>query len=100
MNVIRRGSELYVEVELRDRTTSPSSLFDPNVGVFFTLTNPSGTLIVNEAAMVRKDAGVYSYRYQTSASDALGVWSMEFKASHNTQTHLSLTMGAFEMVSA
>ena len=100
MNRIRRGSEIYVEVEIRDFRTSPSSLFDPDGGAFFTLKNPSGTTILNLAPMTKKSQGVYLYRYQTLPGDVLGVWSMEFKAVHGTSTHLSLTMGSFELVNA
>jgi uncharacterized protein YfaS (alpha-2-macroglobulin family) len=95
---IRRGTEIYVEIEIRDRTTSPMSLLDPNEGVFLTLTDPSGGPVLNEVGMSQKTAGVYFYRYQTTANDPLGVWKIEFKARHSARTHLSLAMGAFELV--
>jgi uncharacterized protein YfaS (alpha-2-macroglobulin family) len=100
VNRLRRGTEVYIEVEIRDRTVSPSSLLDPDGGVFFTLKNPSGTTVLNLVAMTKKSAGVYIYRYQTSAGDPLGVWAMEFKAIHGIATHHELEMGAFELVSA
>ncbi len=98
MTSIRRGTEVYIEVEVRDRTQSPSALMDPDAGVFFTLKNPSGTTVLNLAPMTKKSAGVYIYRHQTTSTSPLGVWSMFFKAVHGVATFLERDQGAFELV--
>jgi len=98
LNAIRRGTEIYVEVEIRDTTTSPTSLMDPDGGVFFTLKDPLGVDVLTLAPMTKKSTGVYIYRYQTVGASLLGVWSMEFKAVQGVANHFSRIMGAFELV--
>lgn len=98
MEQVRAGSEVYIEVEVKDLLQSPPALFDPNGGVQITLKNPSGATVVSLASMTKKSTGIYYYRHQSSGSDPTGVWGMEFKAVHQLATHLSLEMGAFELV--
>ncbi len=98
MTIIRRGTEIYIEVEVRDRTSTPSALLDPDGGVFITLKNPSGTAVLSLVAMSKKSAGVYAYRYQTTDASPLGVWSMFFKAVHGVAAFLERDQGAFELV--
>ena len=100
MTRIKRGSEIYIEVEIRDFRTTPSSLLDPDGGAFFNLRNPSGSAVLTLAPMTKRSTGVYLYRIQTGPTDPVGVWEMDFKASHGTATHLTLAMGSFELVTA
>jgi len=98
MEQVRAGSEVYIEVSVKDLLQQPPALFDPSGGVQVTLKDPSGAIIVSNGSMSKQSVGVYTYRHQSGINDSLGTWPMEFQAIHGSATHLSMELGAFELV--
>jgi uncharacterized protein YfaS (alpha-2-macroglobulin family) len=94
----RAGTEVYIQVQLNDLSSTTRPLYDPVTSVTMTLTNPSGTVVLNNVAMTKLSTGIYFYRYQTSTSDPLGRWTVKFVGNDGAATHRSHNLEAFTLV--
>jgi hypothetical protein len=94
---VRRGNDIYLEVEVEDHTRRPYRLIDPDGGVFYTLRDPDGNVILNAVAMDSPRKGVYSIRYQSNGASPLGIWTGDVRTVHDGFTGLSNVYEAFEL---
>jgi hypothetical protein len=70
------GTAVRITVEIRD---SSNVLTDPAAAVI-TITDPDGTVKITEAAMSRQSTGIWYYIWQSSESDAYGLYCPKVKA--------------------
>ena len=98
MPVIRAGTEIVLAVDVFDELLEPPALFSPQAGVKLTLDPPSGLSPVIQQAMTLGTVGHYTYQYQSATSDALGVWTIEFKVQHNSSIVLTPPAGGFVLI--
>lgn len=94
----KAGTEIYIEVEVRDGSDFPPFLFNPTGAPELTLRNPSGTIVVDTDAMSNVEVGRYRYFYQSDAADPKGVYTAEFKAINGVAEGFSIAVGAFILV--
>jgi hypothetical protein len=75
--VVRRGNTLYVEVDLRDLLAWPGVPTDAT-SVAVTIYDPTGTVLVSDAAMYRVAFSRYAYQHTTQVTDPLGYYTASF----------------------
>jgi hypothetical protein len=75
---IRRGSQIYIEWEIRDQTAEHPPLVDPDT-VEITLIDPSGTTAAGPANMTKKRVGIYFYLFQSLETHEAGAWLSDIK---------------------
>jgi len=66
----QRGDTVPIWAEIRDPDTN--DLTDPSEDVKLSLTDPSGTVKVDNQTMTKSAVGKYVYYWTSSASDAIG----------------------------
>lgn len=72
-----RGETVIVSIEVR---TSAGVLANPATSMTVTISNPSGTVVVDAAAMSNDGTGLYHYDYLLAADAPLGRWPVRLKA--------------------
>lgn len=75
--VVRRGNTLYVEVDLRDLLAWPGVPTDA-ASVAVTIYDPTGAVLVSDAAMYRVAFSRYAYQHTTQVTDPLGYYTASF----------------------
>lgn len=81
MQSIPQGQTVVIITEIADVDIT-SILLDPiNIPVI-SIYNPVGTIIITDAVMTYLSKGVYKYEYQTTTSDALGLYTVNITAVH------------------
>jgi hypothetical protein len=75
-----RGNCIKTEVDFKmnDVLTDPSG----NVA-FVDIVEPDGTYLVQDAATTRDGTGEYSYYFETTSTDPLGIYVVVWKGMHN-----------------
>ena len=74
-------------------------LADPSEDVLLTLTNPSGTVVLNAVTMVKSSTGLYVY-YWTSSSDSVVGWykaKAKFQDGTGGDAKVTIEYGGFEL---
>ena len=71
VNVYQAGETVGIWSYIRDWDGVYTS---PDQGVKVTLTDPTGTVILNAVAMTPLEAGKFYYLYNTTAASPLGWW--------------------------
>jgi len=75
------GEVVPCSVEIRD---SGGDLYDPDTSVKLTITNPSGTDIVDAADMVNDGVGLYHYNWISTTSSATGLYRVVYTSINST----------------
>ena len=75
---VRQGETIILTANFLNES---SAYFDPTVGETIRIANPSGTLLVTDAAMEADGAttGYFKYVYQVPSDAPLGEWTYECK---------------------
>jgi hypothetical protein len=96
---IRAGSNILLRIATFDAQFDPPVLYSPSSGVVITLTNPQGNAIVNVQAMTQISAGIWAYLFQSSTSDVLGIWTVEYKSTDSARVVYTQPQAAFNLIS-
>lgn len=98
MAQIDRGSAVTIEVTFfRKPPFSTSVLFDP-ISPTVKVTDPNGTVKVNDVPLNKSSTGKYYYIFQTTSSDPLGNYKVEAKGSDGQYQDVKVNPLAFELV--
>jgi len=93
---ISQGQTVDIRVYITDGDVT-QSLFDPVNIPMITITNPSGTVVVSDAVMTRLSLGYYTYSYQTTISNALGVYTARVTAVSGSEVAITDNRAAFKL---
>ena len=74
------------------------ALDDPEGGVKVTITDPSGTILLNSQTMIKNATGQYYYIFQTTASNILGIHQCNIFADGATYDSAYITNKLFELI--
>lgn len=94
MRAFQRGETIEVYAEVKDQD---GVYTDPTSGIYVTITNPSGTVKVDNVAMTKITTGKYQYYYRSAADDVLGWWQARGKSLDGSGATLitTITDGGF-----
>ena len=92
---LERGETIICSVDVRDVN---NALYSPSAGMKITITNPSGTDVVDDQAMTNTGGatGKYHYDWQAPADAVTGTYEVEYVATDGTRitkqiAHFDLT---------
>ncbi len=95
----KAGTALVLRIEVRDALQATTPLSSPASAPTILLRDPTGVIAVNHSAMSESETGVFTYSYQTSATDSpLGVWRVSFRAVSGSLTVNTAEVDAFELI--
>lgn len=75
----RKGTSIYVRIEVRDEVVDTRPLHDPENLPQISIRDCEGVLRVDHQDMTRESLGTYSYTYLTQVDDPIGVWQVDFR---------------------
>ena len=87
MDTFQKGETCPLEIEIRDKDTG--ALSTPATSVTVTITDSTGTVKVNNQAMVVKSTGIYYYNLQLATDDESGTWTARFKATDGIRVSIT-----------
>lgn len=93
------GTSICFRIEVRneDDDDRPRITPTPNLPQL-QLRASDGTIDLAWTTMTEVETGVFSYIFQSSASDPLGVWQIEFRIVGTTYTVQTIPADVFELV--
>jgi uncharacterized protein YfaS (alpha-2-macroglobulin family) len=77
----KKGETVTVNYTVRDTS---GVLADPSNGCTCKITNPKGSVQVNDLAMTKDSTGVYVFRYTPTSSNVTGLWWVKATATHGS----------------
>ena len=80
----QRGDTVPIWAEIRDPDTD--ALTDPSEDVKLTLTDPDGTVKVNNQTMTQSSTGKYVYYWLSTTDDAIGWYKAKVTVQDGTGT--------------
>lgn len=92
METFYQGATVKWRLLVKD---SAGTLTDPSSGCTITVTDPSGTVSVNDQAMTKDATGTYSYHQALAADATVGDWKGKYKANN---THISIAIDRIRVV--
>jgi uncharacterized protein YfaS (alpha-2-macroglobulin family) len=98
---IAAGSRVFLRIEIRDMSDDAQPLFSPAAGdePELELRDPTGVVKVNYLNLTQQETGIWTYTYQTLATDVRGIWQARFRIVDSpTSEDYTLAQDAFELV--
>jgi hypothetical protein len=86
LKAITRGSQVYLQIEVRSGTDGMGALYTPLTAPKIRIKDATGTLRVDFTAMVSVSLGVYSYQFATGGSWPLGPIRCSFQIQNSGNT--------------
>jgi hypothetical protein len=83
---ITRGSQIYVQIEIRSGTDGIGDLYTPLTAPKIRVKDASGKIELDFTAMSAQTIGVYSYQFATSGSWPLGAVRCSFQIQNSGNT--------------
>jgi hypothetical protein len=83
MAVFQRGETVVMSLEIKD---SAGIYVDPATVPMVKVTDPSGSVLVNDLAMIKDAVGKYHYDYTPGDTAGLGVYEVRYKAIDGLRT--------------
>ena len=75
MKTFNRGETVICSIEIKD---ADGNFSDPATSTQITITDPSGTDVVDDQAMTKDSIGKYHYDYTSSSSAKLGNYLVKY----------------------
>lgn len=97
--IIRQGNTIFIEYEVRDLRTVDEPLVDPS-SLLLHLTDPEGTVVLDNVAMTRRSLGRYEYEYQTTTASPVGIWIAYATAMWVGRVGITLDEALFNLVAS
>ncbi len=97
LQVIAQGQTVVIFAEIVDDGIV-STLLDPINIPLISIFNPSGTALVTDTAMSYVSLGVYKYEFQTSSLNALGLYTVNVTAVHQSAVARVEGVVAFKII--
>lgn len=96
INTFQAGETVGIWCHIKDWEGVATS---PDNGVKMTLTNPEGTVKVNNLAMTPNATGEFVYYYNSASDDVKGWWHYSCKSQDGTGAEVKyvITEGSFEL---
>ena len=83
MAVFQRGETVVLNLEVKN---SAGSYVDPASTPTVKVKDPAGTVVVNEAQLVKDTVGKYHYDYTSADTAAVGPYNVRYKAVDGSRT--------------
>ena len=83
MAVFQRGETVVLSLEVKD---SAGSYVDPASVPTVKVTDPTGSVVVNDLAMTKDAVGKYHYDYTSAGEAAVGPYNVRYKAVDGSRT--------------
>ena len=83
MAVFQRGETVVLSLEIKD---SAGSYVDPASVPTVKVTDPGGSVVVNDIAMTKDAVGKYHYDYTSAGTAAVGPYNVRYKAVDGSRT--------------
>jgi len=83
MAVFQRGETVVLSLEVKN---SAGSYVDPASTPTVKVKDPAGTVVVNEAQLVKDAVGKYHYDYTSADTAAVGPYNVRYKAVDGSRT--------------
>lgn len=99
MQLIYQGQTAVIIAEIVDVDVA-GALLDPIYVPVISIYNPAGTIVVTDAVMTKLSTGVYKYEFQTTASNAVGLYTVNVTAVHLDEVARVERVVAFKIVKA
>lgn len=83
---ITRGSQVYIQIEIRSGTDGMGALYSPQTAPKIRVKDAAGKIELDFTAMVAHTTGVYSYQFGTTGSWPLGAVRCSFQIQNSGNT--------------
>jgi hypothetical protein len=83
---ITRGSQVYVQIEVRNGTDGMGALYTPLTTPKIRILDSAGAIQINFNSMVAGTTGIYSYQFATTVSWPLGAVRCSFQIQNSGNT--------------